>query len=66
MTHSIGSLGGKALKIATERSIPTISMIHSLSGRFILNLPIGKDLFRTLWRRECRRRYQNAATILTK
>ena len=65
-THSIGSLGGKALKIATERSIPTISMIHSIEWEiYSQNLPIGKDLFRTLWRRECRRRYQNAATILT-
>ena len=65
-THSIGSLGGKALKVATERSIPTISMIHSIEWEiYSQNLPIGKDLFRTIWRRECRRRYQNAATILT-
>ena len=45
-THSIGSLGGKALKIATERSIPTISMIHSIEWEiYSQNLPIGKDLF---------------------
>ena len=65
-THSIGSLGGKALKVATERSIPIISMIHSIEWEvYSQNLPIGKNLFRTIWRRECRRRYQHATTILT-
>ena len=64
-THSIGSLGGKALKIATKRSIPTISMIHSIEWELFSEPPHRKRFVSHARRRECRRRYQNAATILT-
>lgn len=65
-THSVGSLGGKALRIAHEKSIPVLSMIHSIEWEiYAQNLPFGRRLFREFWLRECRRRYSVATRILT-
>ena len=65
-THSIGSLGGKALKVAKEKSIPVISMIHSIEWEiYAQNLPLAKTMFKNFWLKECRQRYAAATRILT-
>ena len=65
-THSVGTLGGKAMSEAKRRAIPIVSMIHSTEWEiYAQNLPFLNDAFRGFWLRECRKRYQAATRILT-
>ena len=65
-THSVGTLGGKAIQVAEENAIPIASMIHSIEWEiYAQNLPFGKNAFRAYWLKECKKRYKKATRILT-
>lgn len=65
-THSVGTLGGKAMSEASARSLPIVSMIHSIEWEiYAENLPFLKSVFRNYWLKECRKRYRDATRIIT-
>ena len=65
-THTTGPIGGKAARIASKRSIPVVSMIHSIEWDiYAQNLPFAQARFRKFWLNACRRRYNKAQQILT-
>ena len=65
-THTMGPIGSKAARIASKRSIPVVSMIHSIEWDiYAQNLPFAQARFRKFWLNTCRQRYNKAQQILT-
>ena len=65
-TQTAGPIGAQAIKLASARQIPIISMIHSIEWEiYAQNLPFGKARFRKFWLRTCRQRYAKAQHIIT-